>query len=153
MEDHQRQIGQRVVKLREARDWGQPELSKASGISIKTISRIENGHVEGRRDTLRAIAKALEVSRGELEGTPPAPLGLGAPEDVPLATQDDIDRLEDKLDRLLSHFGVDVNHHEEENARRLESERLDPGEPAPTDEEQHAAADDDDEKDIDAPVG
>lgn len=100
MDEHQRQIGQRVAELREKRDWGQPELSQHSGVSIKTISRIENGHVEGRRDTLRAIAAALGISRAELEGSPPAPLGLGA--ELPeLATHEDVDRLEAKVDAAL----------------------------------------------------
>lgn len=107
MEEHQRRIGQRVIELREARDWGQPELSQASGVSIKTISRIENGHVEGRRDTLRSIAEALGVTRAELEGFPPAPLALDARDPEPPATQADIDRIEAKLDRIIRRLGVD----------------------------------------------
>lgn len=113
MEDHQRRIGQRVVELREAKDWGQPELATASGISIKTISRIENGHVEGRRHTLRSIAKALDVTRADLEGEAPAPLGLDVgpaqmPELPEIATRDDVDKLDAKLDALLTAFGVTI---------------------------------------------
>jgi transcriptional regulator with XRE-family HTH domain len=112
MEDHQRRIGQRIVELREARDWGQPELAAASRISVKTISRLENGHVEGRRHTLRSIAVALDVTRADLEGEPPAPLGLGVDDQLPalpeVATRDDVDRIDAKLDALLTAFGVKI---------------------------------------------
>lgn len=54
------------ARLREARlrkVWTQVELSAESGVPIVTISRIENGHVEGapRQSTLRKLAGALDV--------------------------------------------------------------------------------------------
>lgn len=71
-----REAGQRVVKLRESRGWNQEDLAHAADVSVKTVSRLENGHRESRRATLEAVAAALEVEPDDILPRP-APLGLG----------------------------------------------------------------------------
>ena len=52
----------RVKELREGRGWTQSELSGRSGITVVTVSRIENGHTKGIDfETLDALATALQV--------------------------------------------------------------------------------------------
>ncbi|MBW2962610.1 helix-turn-helix domain-containing protein [Mesonia aestuariivivens] len=55
----------RLKALREQQNLTQEELSKKSGISARTIQRIETGK-EPKGYTLRALAKALELSENEL---------------------------------------------------------------------------------------
>ncbi len=57
----------RLMDLREERMWTQGELSEHSGVSPATINKIENDHIERPRfSTVRKLARALEVSPGEL---------------------------------------------------------------------------------------
>ena len=93
MEDHRKEVGQRIAALRDARGWSQEELAHRADVSVKTISRLENGRNEGRGKNLRSIAEALEVPVLDLQGTQPDPFGLS---DV-----SQLDRIEAKLDRLL----------------------------------------------------
>jgi transcriptional regulator with XRE-family HTH domain len=93
MENHRKEAGQRLVRLREAQGWNQEDLAHHSGLSVKTISRFENGRHDGRRSTIRNLTEALGVTERELLGPPPDPLGLGA--------ESQLDRIEAKLDQLL----------------------------------------------------
>lgn len=56
----------RLKELREDRMLTVRELSKLSGVSEDTITKIENGHRKGRGVTLRKLAKALEVDPRQL---------------------------------------------------------------------------------------
>lgn len=76
LEDHRKAAGLRLVALREARGWTQEDLAHAADLSVKTISRFENGRHDGRRDTLDKLVKALGVSKTVLLGKPPTPLGM-----------------------------------------------------------------------------
>lgn len=98
MEEHRKQAGARLAELRDAQGLNQEELAHLAGVSVKTISRFENGRHDGRRATVRALAKALKVNEHDIIGSPPAPLGLGGD------TQ--LDRIEAKLDAVLSLLGV-----------------------------------------------
>ena len=102
MEDYRRELGERIRRLREARELTQEDLADLVGVRSKTISRWENGRNEALRDNARTLAKALGVSEETILGTPPAPFGLGAGNDGP--TQ--LDRIEAKLDRVLALLGV-----------------------------------------------
>lgn len=77
--DHRRQQGERVAGFREALGWSQETLAQHAGVSVKTISRLENGRHEGRGETLRHIAEALGVSISDVMGPPPPALALGEP--------------------------------------------------------------------------
>ncbi|MEP3209722.1 MAG: helix-turn-helix domain-containing protein [Maribacter sp.] len=46
---------------RKARNYTQEELAKQSGISIRTIQRIEKGLTKGSPHTLKALAKTLHI--------------------------------------------------------------------------------------------
>ncbi len=56
----------KLKKFRLIRGFTQEELSVASGISIRTIQRIEKGVSEGSPFTLRSLSKALEVEHSEI---------------------------------------------------------------------------------------
>ena len=55
----------KLKNIRELQNLTQEELSKKSGISVRTIQRIETGK-EPKGHTLRVIAQALEVKEKEL---------------------------------------------------------------------------------------
>jgi transcriptional regulator with XRE-family HTH domain len=95
MEEHRKRAGLRLVQLREARAWNQEDLAHESGLSVKTISRFENGRHDGRRSTLRQLAEALGVDEADIVGDPPAPLGLGDN-----GSGDQLDRIERLLVEL-----------------------------------------------------
>lgn len=107
MEEHRKQAGLRLVQLRESRGWSQEDLAQHAKLSVKTVSRFENGRHDGRRDTIRKLLKALEVDETTLLGEPPVPLGLGP-------TQ--LDRIELKLDELLSRLPDPAEEIERETA-------------------------------------
>jgi transcriptional regulator with XRE-family HTH domain len=77
MDEHRKAAGLRLVRIRESRRMTQEDLAHAAGVSVKTISRFENGHHDGRRGTIKKIAKALGIEEQDVTGPPPAPLGLG----------------------------------------------------------------------------
>ncbi len=54
-------IGARVRKLRDTRALTQQELADAVGIAPQQLSRIENGHMRPRPQTIRRLAEALDV--------------------------------------------------------------------------------------------
>jgi uncharacterized membrane protein YhaH (DUF805 family)/DNA-binding XRE family transcriptional regulator len=68
----------RVRELRLSRGWSQEELAERSGLSVRTIQRIEGGAPAGL-ESLRALAAALEVDVAELrsrEGGPLSPMSF-----------------------------------------------------------------------------
>lgn len=98
MEDQRKQAGLRLVRLREQRGWNQEELAHEAKLSVKTVSRFENGRHDGRRNTIKRLAEALGVNEQDITGPPPAPLGL----DAEAPSDDQLDRIEAKLDALLA---------------------------------------------------
>lgn len=56
---------ERVKKLRAAKPWSQEELSDASGLSLRTIQRIESSG-NASIDSVRALAAVFEVDPNEL---------------------------------------------------------------------------------------
>ena len=52
-----------AAQVRAARailDWGQEDLSRASGLSLNTIRKIENGHISPRTSTSSALRRSIE---------------------------------------------------------------------------------------------
>lgn len=97
VEERHREQGRVVARLREARGWNQETLAHEAKLSVKTISRMENGHHEGRGSTVTAVADALGVPVETLLALRPAGIT-----DEP--TQ--MDRIEQKLDLILSRLGL-----------------------------------------------
>ena len=62
-------IGDRVRTLREARGWTQAHLAEASGVSLRTIQRLERLH-SCSAETRMALAAALGVDSRELWSEP-----------------------------------------------------------------------------------
>jgi transcriptional regulator with XRE-family HTH domain len=63
-------VGVRLAALRGGTRRSQEELAKRAGISVKTISRLEKGRYDGRRDTIRRRLDAFDVEESALFGEP-----------------------------------------------------------------------------------
>ena len=59
----------RIQILRKQRGWTQEQLAQCSGISVRTLQRLENGE-PAAGETLQSVAAALGVPVGELLSTP-----------------------------------------------------------------------------------
>lgn len=59
-------IGDVIRKLRKEREMTLLQLSKASGVALATLSRMENGKMTGTLDSHMAICKAFEITLPEL---------------------------------------------------------------------------------------
>ncbi|WP_298895727.1 helix-turn-helix domain-containing protein [uncultured Psychroserpens sp.] len=55
-----------LKEFRKAKNYTQEELAKQSGISIRTIQRIEKGLTKGSPHTLKALAKTLDVESSDI---------------------------------------------------------------------------------------
>ena len=56
------EIGERIKSLCKERNWTLQELCDRSGVSISTLSKIENGQVATSFDTLLKVSRGLESS-------------------------------------------------------------------------------------------
>jgi transcriptional regulator with XRE-family HTH domain len=63
-----REIGLRLRVLRSRRGLSQRQLGVLAGVSQYTVLRIENGHNAPTLPTLTSLARALEMTVGELLG-------------------------------------------------------------------------------------
>lgn len=59
-------LAKRVKELIKRNGLSQEELTENSGLSLRTIQRIENGETQPTGDTLKRIAKVLNVTPNEL---------------------------------------------------------------------------------------
>ncbi len=60
------ELSKRVKELRSRKGLSQEQLAEISGLSLRTIQRIENGETEPRGETLKRLMKALEVAPDDL---------------------------------------------------------------------------------------
>lgn len=73
-----------VKKLRVAKNWSQEQLSEASGLSLRTIQRLENGG-NASIESVRALAAAFGADPNELMlGESAPPLSDGSRAQTPL---------------------------------------------------------------------
>jgi transcriptional regulator with XRE-family HTH domain len=70
--DEDREIGQRIRKVREGKGISQQKLSEDSGVQITSISAYENGRKAIGLASLRRIVSALDCSYDEILGAPSA---------------------------------------------------------------------------------
>ena len=61
-----KELAKRIKELRNSRGFSQEELSEKSGLSLRTIQRIENGETEPRGNSLKRLAATFNVSPNEL---------------------------------------------------------------------------------------
>lgn len=59
-------LAQRIKETRKIKGMSQEQLSEESGISLRTIQRIEKGETKPRGDTLKRLSQALNTSPDEL---------------------------------------------------------------------------------------
>ena len=59
-------LSQRVKELRLRKGFSQESLAEESGLSLRTIQRIENNETIPRGDTLKRLTQALETSPDEI---------------------------------------------------------------------------------------
>lgn len=60
------ELSKKIKGLRLAKAYSQEQLANNSGLSLRTVQRIENGETEPRGDTLVRLAKSLGVTPNEL---------------------------------------------------------------------------------------
>ncbi len=60
-----------VQKLRLQRGWSQQQLAELSGLSVRTIQRVENGHLPSV-ETLKSLASVFEIEFSQLSSEEPA---------------------------------------------------------------------------------
>lgn len=60
------QLAKTVKALRQKKGFSQEQLAEESGLSLRTIQRIENGETQSTGATLKLLAKALSVNAEEL---------------------------------------------------------------------------------------
>ena len=64
-------VGPRLRALRQERGVTLAELSRATGISVSTLSRLESGQRRPTLELLLPLARAHQVPLDELVGAPP----------------------------------------------------------------------------------
>jgi transcriptional regulator with XRE-family HTH domain len=69
-----------VQKLRLQRGWSQEQLAELSGLSVRTIQRIERG-LPASNETLKSLASVFEIEFSTLQATqePAMPSALNSP--------------------------------------------------------------------------
>lgn len=88
------QLGNHVIRRREARGWTTAELARESGLHYSTVRNVEKGYSQKPEDwILRALASALENNAGVML----ALAGYGdIPERAPADVQIALDELGDE---------------------------------------------------------
>ncbi|UII21354.1 helix-turn-helix domain-containing protein [Fulvivirga ligni] len=61
-----KELALRIKNLRSRKGFSQEELADKTGLSLRTIQRIENGETEPRGDSLKRLAAAFDVAPDEI---------------------------------------------------------------------------------------
>ena len=61
-----KELAQKIKALRSRKGYSQEELSEKTGLSLRTIQRIENGETEPRGDSLKRLAVAFDILPDEI---------------------------------------------------------------------------------------
>jgi len=59
-------LAQKIKLLRNKKGYSQEELSEKTGLSLRTIQRIENGETEPRGDSIKRLAEVFDVSTDDI---------------------------------------------------------------------------------------
>ncbi|MEN8248580.1 MAG: helix-turn-helix domain-containing protein [Bacteroidota bacterium] len=60
------ELSKKIKELRHRKGYSQDELAEKSGLSLRTIQRIENGETEPLGDSLKRLADAFDVAPDEI---------------------------------------------------------------------------------------
>jgi len=66
----------RIAAVRKSKGFSQELLAEQSGVSLRTIQRVEQGDTMPRGYTLQALAAALEVSLDDFRAQPAPPIAV-----------------------------------------------------------------------------
>jgi len=72
-------LGAILRRHREANEWSLADIARPAGISTAYLSEVERGHKDISTDRMLAVARALEVTVGELFLELARELGAGEP--------------------------------------------------------------------------
>lgn len=61
-----KELARKIKALRNQRGFSQEELADKTGLSLRTVQRIENGETEPRGDSLKRLAMAFQVTPDEI---------------------------------------------------------------------------------------
>ena len=61
-----KELARKIKVLRARKGYSQEELAEKTGLSLRTIQRIENGEAEPRGDSLKRLATVFDVSPDEI---------------------------------------------------------------------------------------
>jgi transcriptional regulator with XRE-family HTH domain len=64
------EFGERLKEIRTGLNISQVELSEKTGLTLRTIQRIENSDVKPSLHSIKVISEALEITSSELTNTP-----------------------------------------------------------------------------------
>ncbi|GGF03273.1 helix-turn-helix domain-containing protein [Hymenobacter cavernae] len=70
---------ERIAAIRKSKGFSQELLAEQSGVSLRTIQRVEQGDTVPRGYTLQALATALEVSLDDFRAEPAPPEAVSDP--------------------------------------------------------------------------
>ncbi len=76
-----------IRKLRLQKGWSQEQLAELTGLSTRTIQRIEKGSVASQ-ESISALASVFAIDREELLKTLAGDRGVSASEEAPVAVSD-----------------------------------------------------------------
>lgn len=72
------ELAEIIRQARTARAWPQEQLAEAAGVSLRTVQRVERG-APCAKETLQALAAALQIDTARLAAAAPAEAGNSVP--------------------------------------------------------------------------
>jgi transcriptional regulator with XRE-family HTH domain len=88
MSDTELDLARRLAELRKVRNWSLEDLTKQTGVSRATLSRIERGDTSPTAVVLGKLASAFGLSMAELFGAPSGSAERYIPKDAQAVWQD-----------------------------------------------------------------
>lgn len=99
MADYQEEVGARLRRLRETRNWTQAEAAQAVGVGSKTWHLWETGKTHPYERNWRRLGEVLGVDPAEIRGMSTPNFALGG------QNMSQMDRIESLLTDVLSRLG------------------------------------------------
>lgn len=93
----------RIAELRRVKGWTQERLATVSGITVRTVQRLEAGN-DASLETISLVAKALDVQVGDLFKSVQTPKFSEAVDGLEARTQADQERRDSVIKGILLVF-------------------------------------------------